>query len=423
MDTIDFGLPNIDKKPASWDSHIIKVIGVGGGGNNAVAMMYNDGFRDVRFEICNTDFTALEDNPVPVRRQLGADGLGVGGDPEKGRKLAEENIDEIHKMFDDGTRMLFITAGMGGGTGTGVSPVIAREARKAGILTVGVVTIPFKFERNKRIDRALDGLQVLSANVDSLLVVNNDRLQDICPFNTFKAALKISDHILYDAVKSISDIIKTHMKINQAFNDVCNVLKDGGIALIGYGEAEGENRVQEALRKAVNSPLLNDNDIFNAKKMLMSIYTSDDDDDTLTMQETRDISAFMDRFKDDDIDTKFGIAYMPDMGRKVKIIILASGFGLRTQKFMAPNMRKDNADVADEEQSTIDPEGRRPAFYDTASFRNVRNIFTFDDSDLDNDNIIDAVAASDTKTRKYNTLRSIVRASARNLKTISFVGA
>ena len=150
---------------------------------------------------------------------------------------------------------------------------------------------------------------------------------------------------------------------------------------------------------------------------------SDDDDDTLTMQETRDISAFMDRFKDDDIDTKFGIAYMPDMGRKVKIIILASGFGLRTQKFMAPNMRKDNADVADEEQSTIDPEGRRPAFYDTASFWNVRNIFTFDDSDLDNDNIIDAVAASDTKTRKYNTLRSIVRASARNLKTISFVGA
>ena len=215
------------------------------------------------------------------------------------------------------------------------------------------------------------------------------------------------------------------MLIEKAYGLVKEHKFDEAIALLD--EVDPRSKSKDAANHVVLVCLMMKEDIDgvidNAKKMLMSIYTSDDDDDTLTMQETRDISAFMDRFKDDDIDTKFGIAYMPDMGRKVKIIILASGFGLRTQKFMAPNMRKDNADVADEEQSTIDPEGRRPAFYDTASFWNVRNIFTFDDSDLDNDNIIDAVAASDTKTRKYNTLRSIVRASARNLKTISFVGA
>lgn len=286
---IDFNLPQNGEVVSVNDPRIIKVIGVGGGGGNAVARMYEEGLHDVRFEVCNTDHKDLVKNPVPVRRQLGKDGLGTGSNPERGREIAEESLDEIHKMFSDGTRMVFITAGMGGGTGTGAAPVIAREAQKAGMLTVGVVTIPFAMEREIRIDRALDGVYELSKYVDSLLVINNERLCKICAFKTLLEAFHMSDDTLLVAVKSIADIITTTMHWNLDFNDVSTVLKKGGIALISTGEGEGENRIADAIKNAIESPLLNDNDIFNARKATIAIYTSDKNEESITMPEIDEI--------------------------------------------------------------------------------------------------------------------------------------
>lgn len=406
---IDFDLPKSDDIPTSNDARMIKVIGVGGGGGNAVATMYEEGFRDVRFEVTNTDAVALRDNPVPLRRQLGEEGLGTGSDPEKGREIAESSITDIDKMFDDGTRMVFITAGMGGGTGTGASPVIAREARKAGMLTVAVVTLPFKFEKNRRIDKALDGLEALSANVDSLLVINNERLKRICAYNTVKDAMKLSDHTLMKSVKSIAEIINTHMRINLDFNDVKSVLKDGGIALISYGEAEGDDRVAKALKDAVNSPLLNDNDLFNAHRILISIYSPEEDEKSFTIKEMSEIDDFMENFSNEDIDMKFGIAYLPNMGDKIRITILASGFGLRSQKYMAANMQKDVGIDPGDKLTPLDRIGDMYAGTDDP-YRN-RCIFTFQDCDLDNDDIIQAVVDSDTRDRKPDTLNKIKRAA------------
>lgn len=423
-DVIDFGLPKRDKVVSASDPRIIKVVGVGGGGDNAVAGMYRDGFRDVRFEVCNTDYAALKSSPVPVRRQLGPDGLGVGGDPEKGKEIAEESLDEIHKMFADGTRMVFIVAGMGGGTGTGAAPVIAREAQSAGMLTVGVVTIPFRMEMKARIDRALDGLFELSKHVDSLLVINNERLFQLCAFKTLKDAFKMSDDTLLVAVKSIAEIITTNMQWNVDFCDVSAVLKGGGIALIGSGEAEGENRVTEALKKATESPLLNDNDIFNARKVVVCIYTSDNNDDTLTVPETKEIVAFMEKFTYVDIAVKFGLAYVPDMGDKIRITVLASGFGLRTQKYLPESMR---TYVDDDVLGQVNPDedsknGRRKIFYPNSGSKRQRLVYRFSDDDLDNDDVIERVAESQTARRRYDAYKKIADASQEALppKVISF---
>lgn len=261
---LDFGDP--DKS-----NSIIKVIGVGGGGGNAVNHMYRKGIHDVTFVLCNTDNQALNDSPVPVHLQLGKEGLGAGNKPEKARKAAEESADDIREMLNDGTRMAFITAGMGGGTGTGAAPVIARISKEMDILTVGIVTIPFRWEGTQKIDQALDGVEEMAKHVDALLVINNDRLREIYPDLSVQDAFGKADDTLSIAAKSISEIITEHGLINLDFNDVKTVLKDGGVAIMSTGYGEGEGRVKKAIEAAINSPLLNEKDVFNSKKILLNI--------------------------------------------------------------------------------------------------------------------------------------------------------
>ena len=255
---LDFGEPEREKS-------IIKVIGVGGGGGNAVNHMYREGIHDVSFVLCNTDNQALNDSPVPVHLQLGKEGLGAGNRPEKARQAAEESLEDIKQVLDDGTRMAFITAGMGGGTGTGAAPVIARVSKEMGILTVGIVTIPFRFEGDRKIDQALDGVEEMQKHVDALLVINNERLREIYPELTVLDAFGKADDTLSVAAKSIAEIITVHGLINLDFNDVKTVLKDGGVAIMSTGFGEGEGRVKKAIDDALNSPLLNENDVFNSK--------------------------------------------------------------------------------------------------------------------------------------------------------------
>ena len=269
---LDFG--EIDKQ-----NSIIKVIGVGGGGGNAVNHMYREGIHDVTFVLCNTDNQALNDSPVPIHLQLGKEGLGAGNRPAKAREAAEESIEDVRKMLNDGTRMAFITAGMGGGTGTGAAPIIARESKNMGILTVGIVTIPFRFEGHKKIDQALDGVEEMAKNVDALLVINNERLRQIYGDLPVLKALGKADDTLSVAAKSIAEIITVHGLINLDFNDVKTVLKDGGVAIMSTGYGEGEGRVKHAIEDALNSPLLNDNDVFNAQRILLPISFHSTDKD------------------------------------------------------------------------------------------------------------------------------------------------
>ena len=295
----DMGLPIVDLPQTN--NCIIKVIGVGGGGGNAVNHMYREGIHDVSYVVCNTDKKALDDSPVPNRLQLGP-GLGAGNMPEKARRIAEESIDAINTMLNDGTRMVFITAGMGGGTGTGAAPIIARCAKEAGILTVGIVTIPFKFEGMPKINQALDGVEEISKHVDALLVINNERLREIYPGLTVMNAFAKADDTLTVAAKSIAEIITMHGIMNLDFEDVTTVLKDGGVAIMSTGYGEGEGRVTKALTEALTSPLLNHNDIFNSKKVLLNInFCADDEHTSLMMEEMNEIHDFMGKFRQDGI--------------------------------------------------------------------------------------------------------------------------
>ena len=266
-DIVQFDFPTDSPK-------IIKVIGVGGGGGNAVNHMYREGIHDVTFVLCNTDNQALKDSPVPVKLQLGKEGLGAGNRPARARKAAEESIEDIKNMLNDGTKMVFITAGMGGGTGTGAAPIIAQTAKEMDILTIGIVTIPFRWEGDKKIDQALDGVEEISKHVDALLVINNEKLSEIYSELSVDDAFDKADDTLSVAAKSIAEIITLHGKVNLDFNDVKTVLKDGGVAIMSTGYGEGDNRVSEAIKNAQHSPLLNNNDIFNSKKVLLNISYS-----------------------------------------------------------------------------------------------------------------------------------------------------
>ena len=280
------------------EKNIIKVIGVGGGGGNAVKTMYRTGIKDVSFVLCNTDRQALMESDIPVKLQLGP-GLGAGNVPEVATKYAEENVDEISKQFQDGTEMVFITATMGGGTGTGAAPVVARVAKEAGVLTVGVVTIPFKFERRRKIVQALQGVDAISKHVDALLVINNERLREIYPSLSVDEGLAKADETLTNAVKSIAEIITIRGKINLDFRDVSKVLRDGGVAIMSFGKGSGEKRLADAIENALHSPLLNDNDIYNSKRILFNIYGSSEY--PLKIEELDEIDAFTAKFEDNNI--------------------------------------------------------------------------------------------------------------------------
>jgi len=391
---------------------IIKVIGVGGGGGNAVNHMYKEGIHDVTYVLCNTDKKALSDSPVPNHLQLGKDGLGAGNRPEKARLAAQESIEDIKEMLNDGTRMVFITAGMGGGTGTGAAPIIAQCAKDAGILTVGIVTIPFKFEGNKKINQALDGVEEMSKHVDALLVINNERLREIYTELTVINAFAKADDTLSIAAKSIAEIITMHGIMNLDFEDVTTVLKDGGVALMSTGYGEGEKRVTKAIEQAMNSPLLNNNDIFNSKKVLLNInFCNENESDSLLMEEMNEVHDFMDKFRKD-VETKWGMATDSSLGNKVKITLLASGFSLKNVPGGQELVDNRTFNEATEQAEQAEKEGLRIENYygpdgKTPRRAKNRNLFIFEEKDLDNDNVIAAVEASPTYRRSKEELSKI----------------
>ena len=405
---LDFGEPH-------KENCIIKVIGVGGGGGNAVNHMYREGIHDVSFVLCNTDNQALNDSPVPQKLQLGKEGLGAGNKPEKARKAAEESIEAVRKMLSDGTKMAFITAGMGGGTGPGAAPVIARISKELGILTVGIVTIPFRFEGIRKIDQALDGVEEMSKHVDALLVINNERLRSIYPELTVLDAFGKADDTLSVAAKSIAEIITNHGLINLDFNDVKTVLKDGGVAIMSTGYGEGDGRVKQAIQDALNSPLLNDRDIFNAKKILLNISFSNTENGNngLMMEEMNDVNDFMAKF-DNDFEIKWGIAIDPELSKKVKVTILATGFGIKDVEGMNDHIdKRHNIEDAQKRQNEAEKEAQRADirghYYGTDGTKTKRrhNIFIFDSESLDNDNVIIKVEDTPTYIRSKKCLDDI----------------
>jgi cell division protein FtsZ len=409
---------------------IIKVIGVGGGGGNAVNHMYNEGIHDVTFVVCNTDNKALLDSPVPNKIQLGKEGLGAGNRPEKARIATEESIEEIKNMFSDGTKMAFITAGMGGGTGTGAAPIIAKVAKDMGILTVGIVTIPFRWEGNKKIDQALDGVEEISRNVDALLVINNERLRELYQELTVTNAFAKADDTLCNAARSIAEIITEHGIINLDFNDVKTVLKDGGVAIMSSGFGEGEGRVTKAINDALNSPLLNNNDIYHSKKILLRISFCGDTAEgssTLMMEEMNEVHEFIDKIKVEDVETKWGLSVDPSLGNKVKVTILATGFGVQDIHSDEMDNRLLQRDIAQQQKQAEEDERkmrndtRRENIYgpsgNVSKIRRPRYNYIFKDEDLDNEDIISMVEASPTYKRTKETLKQFSDRSEEHTST------
>ena len=400
-----FETPLIQLANATTPS-IIKVIGVGGGGGNAVGQMYLDNIPEVRYLVANTDSKALADSPVPDHLQMGA-GLGAGGNPVQGREQALDSIEKIDAALDSATKMVFITAGMGGGTGTGASPVIAHEARKKGILTIGIVTIPFLFEREKQIDKALDGLDALSKEVDAMLVINNQRLCDIYPDLSIINAFKRADETLSTAVSSITEIISMHGRVNLDFCDVHTALTDGGIAVMSTGYAAGEGRVSQAICEALNSPLLNNNDVFKASRVLLAITTSDRNDQALGMSEMGEITEFMSHFSPD-VWTKWGLAFDPSLEDKVKITIIASGFSLYGKEDDTEPDEAVTINFSSEEN--IKKHGRRQAFYpdgESGKQSPRPRVYIFSEADLRNPEVLRFVEDVPTYRRTSMQLKDI----------------
>ena len=309
---------------AKTPAQSIKVIGVGGGGNNAVENMYRHGIKDVSFILINTDRQVLDESPVPTKLVIGP-GRGAGGKPEKAAKFAEENAEAIADLFDEATDMVFVTAGMGGGTGTGAGPVIARMAKERGILTIGIVTIPFLFEGRKKVLKALEGASRMAENVDALLVINNERLSEIYPDYDILNAFAKADDTLLTAAQSITEIITVRGIINRDFNDVDTTLREGGTAIISSGFGEGEHRVTRAIEDALHSPLLKNTDILGSKKLLMILWIPDDPKYPFNMSEADELTDFVSSI-DSEVDVMWGLYKSPDLENKVKITILASGF-------------------------------------------------------------------------------------------------
>ena len=410
---------NIPKKESPC---IIKVVGVGGGGGNAINHMFREGIHDVTYVVCNTDKKALDDSPVPNHLQLGKEGLGAGNDPVKGKERAEESLNDIREMLQDGTRMVFITAGMGGGTGTGAAPVIAQCAKDLGILTVGIVTIPFLFEGKMKINKALDGVEEMSKHVDALLVINNERLRSIYPELTVINAFAKADDTLSVAAKSIAEIITMHGIINLDFQDVTTVLKEGGVAIMSTGYGEGENRVTKAINDALNSPLLNNSDIFESKKILLNInFCADQEPESLMMEEMSEVHAFMAKFHRN-VETKWGLATDSSLGGKVKITLLATGFGLQNvpgvQNFVDQEKQEKSAREREIEEYE---EERAGMFYGSSTGSPARrrrhNIYIFTEEDLDNDDIISRVDARPAYNRTKEDLSKIKEKSVPVIET------
>ena len=308
-------------------SSIIKVIGVGGGGGNAVNYMFNKGIQDVNFVVCNTDQQALNNSPVPVKIQLGetlTEGRGAGNKPETGKQAAIENLDDIIAVLEDNTKMVFVTAGMGGGTGTGAAPIIAKAAHEMGILTVGIVTIPFKFEGERRITQALEGIKEIKQHVDALLIINNEKLRDMYGDLKLSNAFAKADDVLSTAAKGIAEIITVHGYINVDFADVETVMKNSGVAIMGSAAAEGENRAIDAIQAALESPLLNNYDIPGVQNILLNITSGEEE---ITMDEVSKITDYVQSIVGSNASIIWGTGIDPKLEKKVNVTIIATGFG------------------------------------------------------------------------------------------------
>ncbi len=308
-------------------SSIIKVIGVGGGGGNAVNYMFNKGIKDVNFIVCNTDRQALNNSPVPVKIQLGetlTEGRGAGNKPETGKQAAIENLDDIISVLEDNTKMVFVTAGMGGGTGTGAAPIIAKAAHEMDILTVGIVTIPFKFEGERRISQALEGIKEIKQHVDALLIINNEKLREMYGDLKLSNAFAKADDVLATAAKGIAEIITVHGYINVDFADVETVMKNSGVAIMGSASAEGENRAVDAIQAALESPLLNNYDISGVQNILLNITSGEDE---ITMDEVTEITDYIQTIVGSGASIIWGTGNDPRLNKKVNVTIIATGFG------------------------------------------------------------------------------------------------
>ncbi len=353
-DLMNFDLP-VDR------SSIIKVIGVGGGGSNAVNHMFKQGIKDVNFIVCNTDAQALSNSPVKVKVQLGeslTEGRGAGNKPEIGRQAAIENLDDVVEVMAGNTKMVFITAGMGGGTGTGAAPVIAKAAKEMGLLTAAIVTIPFRFEGTRRINQAIEGINEIEKYVDSLLVINNEKLREVCGNLKFSEAFSYADNILATAAKGIAEIITVPGYINVDFADVETVLTNSGVALMGTGIAKGEDRAVSAVQQALTSPLLNDNDINGTENILLNITFGNDE---ITMDEIGEIADFVNNEVGSNPNIIWGTGYDEKLEDQISITIIATGFESNSiPELYTKKTTKKTITLADEELKPKPKQRKKP---------------------------------------------------------------
>jgi cell division protein FtsZ len=369
MKDYKFDLPKNNKS-------IIKVIGVGGGGSNAVNHMYNQGIKDVEFVVVNTDSQALKNSPVPLKLQIGmnlTEGLGAGASPEKGKNAALESKEEVRDLLSDNTRMVFITAGMGGGTGTGAAPVIAKIAKDMDILTVGIVTAPFVFEGKKKMLAAQRGIEELRANCDTVLVILNDKLREIYGNLAIRQAFGKADNILSTAAKSIAEIITVHQDVNVDFEDVKTVMKDAGAAVMGSATEEGEGRAIKAAEKAISSPLLNNVDITGAQKILLSIMSGEEEE--LSMDELSEITEYIQERAGEMAEVIFGQGIDPDLKKTIRVTVIATGFeadSLTENENFAPKKQEQ-----DHSKKLIDLESGKTSRIEEDEVAKAGQTFTF----------------------------------------------
>ena len=372
-------------------SSVIKVLGVGGGGSNAVNYMHSNGIKGVDFVVCNTDSQALEASQVPVKIQLGAElteGLGAGSNPDIGKKAAEESIDRINELLDSNTKMLFITAGMGGGTGTGAAPVIAEVAKQKGILTVGVVTNPFSTEGGNRKKYAKDGLVELRKSVDTLLIINNDKLIEVYGDLTLSKAFAKANEVLNTATKGIAEVISQHLLVNIDLNDARRVLQNSGTAVMGQSEASGENRAIEAVEGALDSPLLNDNDIFGAEQVLLKIVTGPGDDE-IKMSELNKIKSKIQQAAGNDVNIIEGVGIDNNLESSISVTVIATGFEQKIDKDPVKINLSDSNNIEDyiTTEKVIEDDDKKVESLQTKIFNFDKEVLVQEISSSDENNI------------------------------------
>ena len=402
------------------NSSIIKVIGVGGGGNNALKHMYEKGIYGVDFVICNTDAQTLDNNPVSNKVQLGitmTEGLGAGADPEVGEKAAIESIDDIKASLGQNTKMVFITAGMGGGTGTGAAPVIAKIAKEMGILTVGIVTVPFSFEGKRRLDQAESGLEKLRNNVDSLIVINNDKLRQQFGNLGFKQGFAKADEVLTNAAKGMAEVITGYFDVNIDFRDAKSVLANSGTALMSTGIASGENKAEEAVKKALDSPLLNDNKITGAKNVLLLIRSGSTE---VTMDEIGVIMDHIQKEAGNTADIIFGVGSDEELGEAVSVLVIATGFSNENKKHTG--ITETVRYALNDDSPNVSSSKRESPFKsrieeEPASIESGKNLFRLeDDEDFGVTNLSANSGAESTATESVSETQIIENEKIKNLE-------